>query len=266
MWCNGVRRGSRRYRKYAAKTKPEDTFRLLQLTRNLALEGERAYQPQHEEIIRRVKAIIGNYGSESVRQHAYVWFAQGVWYAKQKYSSLALQKEVNALFMYFYVLGLNESALRDIAASFGVTIPPIYDIVGVTPMSEDMIYAGTRRALKEELRVVSLFIDNGLDKEVLVQVKANRESSYTKATNVEYPISVAANSFTAQTLSPDTFGWLPYIMVEVYCYDAPTSGSLTIWLVRNKDDQVKLVDALEIRDTDTHTPETDPDKIFIREW
>ena len=261
-----MRRGSRRYRKYAAKTRPEDTFLLLQRTRNLALEGERAYQPQHEEIIRRVKVIIGNYGSESVRQHAYVWFAQGVWYAKQRYSSLALQREVNALFMYFYVLGLNESALRDIAASFGVTVPSVYEILGVTPMSEDMIYAGTKRALVEEMRIVSLFIDNGLDKEVLVQIKANRENSYTNAVNVEYPISVNANDIAAQTLTPETFGWLPYITVEVRCYEAPTSGSLTIWLVRDNGDQEKLVDALEIRDTNTHSPETDPDKIFIREW
>jgi len=29
---------------------------------------------------------------------------------------------------------------------------------------------------------------------------------------------------------------------------------------------VKLVEALEIRDTVTHTPDTDPTKCFIKEW
>jgi hypothetical protein len=37
-------------------------------------------------------------------------------------------------------------------------------------------------------------------------------------------------------------------------------------LVKGKDDEKKLIDALEIRDTDTHTPDTDSDKIFIEEW
>jgi len=123
-----------------------------------------------------------------------------------------------------------------------------------------------REALREELRLISIYIDNGLDQDVTIQVKANREKVYDKSVNVGSSFTVSANSQDARTLSPETSGWLPYIMVEVSCSVAPTSGSLTIWKLRSKDDQVKLVDALAIRDTNTHTPTTDPNKVLIQEW
>jgi len=147
-------RGSRRYQKWQAKTEPETTFLLLQKTRGLAVESEREYQPQHEELIRKVKAVLEKYGSEATRAHAYVWFAQGLWYAKKRYSSQALQKEANALFVYFYVLGLYEQALKDIALSFGITLPSPQDIVGGGGISEDVVYRGTKRALQETLERV----------------------------------------------------------------------------------------------------------------
>jgi len=123
-----------------------------------------------------------------------------------------------------------------------------------------------REALREELRLISIYIDNGLNQDVTIQVKANREKAYDKSVNVGSSFTVSANSQDARTLSPETSGWLPYIMVEVNCSVAPTSGSLTVWLIRSKYDQVKLVDGLEIRDTNLHTPSSDSDKILIQEW
>ena len=137
-----------------AKTIPEDTYLLLKKTRKLAVEFESEYQSIHDNIIRRVKAILSRYGSESFRTHSYVWYAQGLWYVKQRYGDRALQKEANALFLYFYVLGLDEDAMRDIAHAFGINIPSINDIIGITPMSEEMVYRGTKRALKETLERV----------------------------------------------------------------------------------------------------------------
>jgi len=123
-----------------------------------------------------------------------------------------------------------------------------------------------REALKNELKLISIYIDNSLNQDVTIQVKANRESAYDKSVNVGSSLTVSANSQDARTLSPETSGWLPYIMVEVQCSVAPVSGSLTIWKIRSKDNQIKLVDALEIRDTNLHTPDTDPDKVLIQEW
>jgi len=120
--------------------------------------------------------------------------------------------------------------------------------------------------LREELRLISIFIDNGLDQDVTVQVKTNREAVHAKAVNVGSAFTVSANSQDARSLSVETSGWLPYIMVEVQCSVAPTSGALDIYRIRGRDDEVKLVDSLEIRDTNLHTPTTDPNKVLIQEW
>ena len=124
-----------------------------------------------------------------------------------------------------------------------------------------------KKALREELKSpVTIFVENGLDQDVTIQVKGNRVKSTSGAINVGSSFTVAKNSNDARTLTPDTSGWLPYIYVELQCSTAPSSGSVTVYLVRTRDDQVKLVDALEIRDTNVHSPDTDPDKVFIQEW
>jgi len=121
-------------------------------------------------------------------------------------------------------------------------------------------------ALREELRLISVFVDNGLDQDVTVQIKANRVESTSKAVSIGSAFTVSAGGSDARSLSVETSGWLPWIYVEVACPVAPTSGSVTIYRIRSKDEEVKLVDALEIRDTTTHTPDTDPDKVLIHEW
>jgi len=112
-----------------------------------------------------------------------------------------------------------------------------------------------RRMLREELRLISIFIDNGLNQDVNIQVVANREASHTKRVDVGSAFAVSANSTDSRSLSPETSGWLPYISCVATCSVAPTSGSLTIYRIRSKDDQVKIFDALEIRDTLSHDGE-----------
>jgi hypothetical protein len=119
--------------------------------------------------------------------------------------------------------------------------------------------------ITKKLRV-SIFVDNGLNQSVTVQVMANRQSSTTKAVNVGSSFTVGANSSDSRTLTLDTSGWLPYIYVTVTCSTAPSSGSLTVYLVRSSADQPYLVNALAIRDTNTHTPDTDPSQVLIQEW
>ena len=123
-----------------------------------------------------------------------------------------------------------------------------------------------KKALREELKAITLFIDNGLNQAVTIQVKANREKALAKSVNVGSPITVSANSTDARTLSPDTSGYLPYLTVSLQCSVAPTSGSVTVYRIRSKDDEVKVVDALSIRDVSMHDSSTDPDRIFIVEW
>jgi len=122
-----------------------------------------------------------------------------------------------------------------------------------------------RRVLLAVEGMVSLFVDNNLNQSVNVQIKANRASSTSDAVLVGSAFTVSATGSDARSLSLETSGKLPYIYVELKCTTAPTSGSVTVWLIKG-DTQVKLVDALEIRDTVTHTPDTDPTKCFIKEW
>ena len=128
---------------------------------------------------------------------------------------------------------------------------------------EDILAEKLRLELKSP---VTIFVENGLDQDVAVQVKGNRQKSTTGAINVGSSFTVSANSNDARTLTPDTSGWLPYLYVELQCSTAPSSGNITVYLVKTKDEQVRLVDALEIRDTNVHSPDTDPTKMFIGEW
>lgn len=123
-----------------------------------------------------------------------------------------------------------------------------------------------KKALREELKLISIFVDNGLDQAVTIQVKANREKALPKSVNVGSPITVSAGTTDARTLSPDTSGWLPYLTVSLQCAVAPTLGSVTIYRIRSKTDEVKVVDALEIRDTLVKDNHTNPDKVFIVDW
>jgi hypothetical protein len=117
-----------------------------------------------------------------------------------------------------------------------------------------------------DLRTASIVIENDLNQPVVIRVKAGRLQSTTGMVDVGSAITVAGNATDARTLTPDTSGWLPFITVSAQCPTAPTAGTLTVWRVRSKDDQVKLVDALAIRNTLVHDASTDPANVFIVEW
>jgi hypothetical protein len=118
----------------------------------------------------------------------------------------------------------------------------------------------------EELREISIYIDNDLDEDVEVQIKVNRTSSTTKAAKLSSSFIVGAYSSEIRTLTPEISGWLPYIYLELKCSTSPTEGSVTAYRIRSKNDQVVMVDSLEIRDTLLHTPDSDPLKVRIVEW
>jgi hypothetical protein len=121
-------------------------------------------------------------------------------------------------------------------------------------------------SLRRILGIATVFIDNGLNQPVNVQIVGCRDRGCSDSVDVGSVIVVPAGSKDARTLTPETSGWLPFITVRVWCTTAPTSGALNVWLVRSRDDQTMLVDSLEVRDTVVHTFATDPAKIFVREW
>jgi len=100
----------------------------LSATKDIAFDKFLYYQEVHEDIIRIVKDVLSRYPEEYIKTHAYVWYAQGIWYVSKRYRDRAMLREANALFTYFYMLGLREEPMREIATRLGVIIPD-WDIV-----------------------------------------------------------------------------------------------------------------------------------------
>jgi len=120
------------------------------------------YQAHHERIIKIVKNVIDSFGEDPSKKHAYVWFAQGVWYCCQRYKDEALVRETSALYIYWRALGLNPDVLRRIASGICVELPDDETIltkylgIKLVGMSEDIVYRGTKRALQETLHGVDV--------------------------------------------------------------------------------------------------------------
>ena len=57
----------------------------LTATKDLRFPLVQMYQVVQEELIKIVRECTANLPEESVRQHAYMWFAQGIWYITQRY-------------------------------------------------------------------------------------------------------------------------------------------------------------------------------------
>lgn len=113
--------------------------------------------------------------------------------------------------------------------------------------------------------VATLYISNGLNQAVAVTIKGNRVNSYTGAVDIGTAINVSASSFSAKTLAPALNTTLPYLTVNLKCTTAPTTGTITVYLLSPKAGEVVVVNSLAIRDTNDHNPTTDS-AISIVEW
>ena len=121
--------------------------------------------------------------------------------------------------------------------------------------------------LRVQLRIATVKVENGLNQDVYVQIIAHRHAQWDSfRENVLSEFTVSAGSSESRTLTPETSGWLPYLTVNVRCTTAPTSGSVSVYRIRSKDDIDIIVNALAIRDTNDHNPSTDPNYIFWVEW
>lgn len=111
-----------------SKMTPETYSKQLKATKPLALPKVAEYQSVHEYLISIVKSIASRYNEHSITQE-YMWYAQGIWKALQKYSASALQKEVDSLFIYYLLKGRNEATLRGIALALGIKISDTQSIL-----------------------------------------------------------------------------------------------------------------------------------------
>lgn len=77
-----------------------------------------------------------------------------------------------------------------------------------------------------------VFVVNGLDQQVGVQVKGNRINDVAGAVDVGASFNVATLDSESRTVVPDNDGWLPYIFFEVTAAVIPTDGDIDVYIIK----------------------------------
>ena len=80
--------------------------------------------------------------------------------------------------------------------------------------------------------VITVWVENGLDQDVSVQIKGNRVNSTTGAVDIGAAFTVATVDREARTMEPTDEGFLPFIFIEVTAAVIPTSGNLNAYLIK----------------------------------
>ena len=80
--------------------------------------------------------------------------------------------------------------------------------------------------------IITVWVENGLDQKVSVQVKGNRVNSVAGAVDIGTAFDVATVDREARTFEPTDEGFLPYIFIEVTAAVIPTSGDLNAYLIK----------------------------------
>jgi len=75
---------------------------------------------------------------------------------------------------------------------------------------------------------LTLWLSNTHDQDSTIQVYGTQVGSRLGAVPVGASFTLSAGSQESRTLTPDTSGWLPYILVEARAATAPTKGDLTV--------------------------------------
>lgn len=118
-----------RAKMWSAKMEPESYSKYLSATKNLASLQIMDYQVTHEFLISTVKKILASLPKEQSITQEYMWYAEKLWKLTQTYKSSALQKQADALYIWYMARGLNDVALRAIAQALGIKVSPIEEIV-----------------------------------------------------------------------------------------------------------------------------------------
>lgn len=83
-----------------------------------------------------------------------------------------------------------------------------------------------------QFNIITVWVENGLDQKVSVQIKGNRVNSVTGAVDIGTAFDVATVDREARTMEPTDEGFLPYIFIEVTAAGVPTSGNLNVYLIK----------------------------------
>ena len=114
----------RRFQLWDAKMKPDIVAQRLRDTKELARPKMLSYQVTHEYLISLVRDVLSRFPSEAARHQSYMWLAQGIWECSQRFTCQALERCAVQKYLVRRVEGLDDTAMRIIAARLGVRLPP----------------------------------------------------------------------------------------------------------------------------------------------
>lgn len=80
--------------------------------------------------------------------------------------------------------------------------------------------------------IITIWVENGLDQNVSVQVKGNRVNSVDGAVDIGDAFDVATVDREARTMEPTDEGFLPFIFIEVTAAGVPAAGDLNAYLIK----------------------------------
>ena len=80
--------------------------------------------------------------------------------------------------------------------------------------------------------IITVWVENGLDQNVSVQIKGNRINDTAGAVNIGAAFNTATVDREARTMEPTDEGFLPFIFIEVTAAGVPTLGNLNAYLIR----------------------------------
>lgn len=158
-------RGVLRFKRWKAKTEPDTVYRLLQLTREVAVEQQSEYQVELAKLNEQVKKLIGELGVPSIYHHYYIHFAQGLWYLKKRFNQSGNTLEAEAVAYYWLLRGLDKTALQAVAKLLGFEVFKRIRI-GVEAVPTTYVYTSdpvsvlnTSKQLKAEAKTTKQYLD-----------------------------------------------------------------------------------------------------------
>lgn len=105
------------------------------------------------------------------------------------------------------------------------------------------------RGMRLSFREATVLIHNTLDQQVNVDILGGIDPELSINLIIKSS-SVNSDDTKAVPLSHSD-GWLPFVSCELKCTTQPTTGKVTVWVVRSKFEISKIFDG-EIRDTEGH--------------
>jgi len=186
-------------RRWIAKTDPDTTHRLLELTRVIAIREQQEYQPSSTELMNTVKKLCSSWGIPVQFHHYYIALAEEFWRLRKKHNVQTVSPDVDSIAVKWLLKGLNETLIYAIGKLYGFEAFEYMSKLKVStliePIAKGTITAdGTEQTLleyTEQASVISGYVDLSemtLGDTVIIRqyMKTEKDGEYKKYAEETY--------------------------------------------------------------------------------